>query len=103
MGSFNTRLREIMQESGMTQRMLAVRLNIGEAALSKYLNDDRQPRGELLARMATALNTTTDFLLGRDDQREFDYRSVKKLLARNAENMTKEEKMKLIDVLFKED
>lgn len=89
MGIFNIRLREIMQESGMTQRKLAVRLNIGEAALSKYLNDDRQPRIELLAQMATALNTTTDYLLGRDDNREFDYRGVKNLLARNAEKMTK--------------
>ncbi|MBR4675935.1 MAG: helix-turn-helix transcriptional regulator [Victivallales bacterium] len=102
MGTFNTRLREIMQEMGITQRALAVRLNIGEAALSKYLNEDRQPRIELLANMATALNTTTDYLLGHDDNREFDYRGVKRLLARNAANLTKEEKMELIDVLFKE-
>ena len=102
MGTFNTRLREIMQEMGITQRALAVRLNISEAALSKYLNEDRQPRIELLANMATALNTTTDYLLGRDDNREFDYRGVKRSLARNAANLTKEEKMELIDVLFKE-
>lgn len=91
-----------MQELGITQRMLATRLNISEATLSKYLNEDRQPRIELLANMATALNTTTDYLLGRDNNREFDYRSVKRLLARNAASMSKEEKMKLIDVLFDE-
>lgn len=102
MGTFNTRLREIMLEMGITQRALAVRLNISEATLSKYLNEDRQPRIELLANMATALNTTTDYLLGRDNNREFDYRGVKRLLARNAANLTKEEKMELIDVLFKE-
>ena len=102
MGIFNTRLREIMEELGITQRTLAVRLNISEAALSKYLNEDRQPRIDLLANMATALNTTTDYLLGRDDNREFDYLNVKNILARNAASMSKEEKMKLIEVLFKE-
>ncbi|MBQ6472634.1 MAG: helix-turn-helix transcriptional regulator [Victivallales bacterium] len=99
---FKTRLRELMTERGMTQHALAMRLNIEDATLSKYLNENRLPRIDIIANMATVLNTTTDYLLGRDESKEFNYHGVKRLLARNADHMSKEEKMKLIDILFKE-
>ena len=99
---FTTRLRELMTEQAMTQHALAMRLNIGEAALSKYLNEDRLPRIDVIANMATVLNTTTDYLLGRDESKEFNYNGVRRLLARNSSRMSKEEKMKIIDALFKE-
>jgi transcriptional regulator with XRE-family HTH domain len=100
MSEFQTRLQELMQKRQMTQRALAIRLNVGEATVSKYMNTDRLPRMDIIANIATALDTTTDYLLGRDEQEEFNYMGVKRLLARNANNMSIEEKRELIEILF---
>ena len=102
MEQLQIRLRELMKEQKMTQHDLASRLNIEEATLSKYLNSDRMPRIDILSNMATVLQTTVDYLLGNSENREFDYRGVKRLLARNAQAMTMEQKKQLIDVLLGE-
>ena len=100
MGLFEQRLRELMKENNMTQHALAVQLNIEEASMSKYLNSGRLPRVDIIANMATALHTTVDYLLGVTENREFDYRGVRQLLARNSTNMTMEQKKQLIDALL---
>ncbi len=91
-----------LQKNNMTQRELASRLNTAEGVISRYISGDREPKPEMLANIATALHTTSDFLLGieRDD---FDFPKVERLLARNASSMSEREKKALISALFGED
>ena len=98
---FQERLLEAMQTKGMTQKDLAMRIGVTEAAVSKYLHTDRKPHIDVISDMANVLQTTTDFLLGRvDAQDEFNLHRVKNLLARNAQKMTDEDKLALIKILM---
>ena len=98
---FQKRLLEAMQIKGMTQKDLAMRIGVTEAAVSKYLHTDRKPHIDVISDMANVLQTTTDFLLGRvDAQDEFNLHGVKNLLARNAQKMTDEDKLSLIKILM---
>ena len=99
---FKARLLEAMNSKGFTQRHLAQRACVTEAAISKYINEGRVPRMETVANIATALQTTVDFLLGRDSNEEFDFNGVRNLLARNADKMSSQEKTELIKILFGE-
>lgn len=64
------RLKELLQEADMTQRELADRTGITEAAVSRYVNGTREPRGEALVRIASVLGVTTDYLLGASQARQ---------------------------------
>ena len=93
----------MLQKQGVTQRELAERINSTEATLSRYVSGDREPKAEVLANIATALHTTSDFLLGIEKNDDFDFNKVERLLARNSSKMTEKEKRALITALFGED
>lgn len=96
------RLLSQLQKQGMTQKELAERIHTTEATLSRYVSGDREPKADMLANIATALHTTSDFLLGIE-QDDFDFPKVERLLARNAATMTEQQKKVLISALFGED
>ncbi|MBE6775607.1 MAG: helix-turn-helix transcriptional regulator [Ruminococcaceae bacterium] len=99
---FGERLWSLLQKQGITQKQLADRINTTEATLSRYVSGDREPKAEMLANIATALNTTSDYLLGIEKD-EFDFPRVERLLARNSSNMTDKERRALISALFGEE
>lgn len=92
----------LMKKQGITQRQLAERLNTTEASLSRYVNGEREPKADMLANIATALNTTSDYLLGIEKD-DFDFPKLERLLARNSSRMSDQEKRALITALFGED
>lgn len=96
------RISMVLQKNGLTQRELAQRINIGEDVLSRYISGDRDPKPDMLANIATALHTTSDYLLGIENG-EFSYPQIHRLLARNAKSMSNEEKRALINALFEEE
>lgn len=98
---FGERLLRLLQKQGISQRQLADRLNTTEATLSRYINGDREPKANMLANIATALNTTSDYLLGIE-KNDYDFPKLERLLARNASQMTDKEKRALISALFGE-
>ncbi len=100
--AFGERLLSLLQKQGVTQRELAERINSTEATLSRYVSGDREPKAEVLANIATALHTTSDFLLGIEKNDDFDFNKVERLLARNSSKMTEKEKRALITALFGE-
>ena len=99
---FHKRLAELLKDSGMTQKELAARACVTPSAMSHYLKGDRVPNSATLANIATALSTTSDYLLGNDTSDTMDFPKIKKLLARNANNLTVDEKTKLIQALYGE-
>ena len=63
---FGNRLQQLLNQNNMTQRKLANKIGVTEAAISRYINDLQKPRPDILADIATALNTTTDNHLGKE-------------------------------------
>lgn len=101
MTNFSARLRDLLNERGMTQRRLAEQVGCTEAAISHYVKGDRVPRARVLAKIAATLQTTSDYLMegiSQDTESELGY--AKKLLARNAGKMSKEEKLEIINILM---
>ena len=96
---FATRLQIALQKAGMTQKELAERICVTEATLSRYISGDREPKAETIANIATALHTTSDYLLGIE-QEGFDFANTKRIIARNAQKMTTAQKKELLDALF---
>ena len=96
--SLGDRIALLLKKSGYNQKELAGMVGVTEAAMSKYLNNIRQPRAEVIANLATALNTTSDYLI-RGVQPEDDFAEVYKLVARSATSMSDEQKMELVRIL----
>ncbi len=100
--ALGSRIAEILQRRKMTQKELAERIGVTEAVISRYISGDREPKPEILANIATALHSTSDFLLGIERE-EFDHPRIRRLIARNASFMTEQEKKELINALFGEE
>ena len=61
------KIEELLKKHNMSQRELAERINVTEAAISKYITSGRIPRADILGKIAVALDVTTDYLLGNSD------------------------------------
>lgn len=64
MSVFSDRIASLMLKQKITQKELAEKAGVTESAMSYYVKGDRTPRSDVLSRIAKALNTTTDYLLG---------------------------------------
>ena len=93
------RIARLLNESGYTQKELAGMCGVTEAAMSRYLKNEREPKIEVVANMATALNTTTDYLISGKESKE-DFAEIYRLVARSTNTMSDEEKMKLMRTLI---
>lgn len=57
----------------MSQKELADKVEITEASLSRYENNLREPKAEIVAKLAKALDTSTDFLiLGKTENHNYN-------------------------------
>lgn len=103
--TFSQRLAELLKQQGITQKELSERVGITEASMSRYMNSERIPKSEIIANIATALNTTSDYLLGTEENGniESDYPRIVRLIARNSASMTKEQKKAIINALLEDD
>lgn len=64
MSIFSERIAKLMAEKHLTQKQLAAKVGVTESAMSYYVKGGRTPRSDVLTRIANALGTTTDYLLG---------------------------------------
>lgn len=65
--SIGYRILNLRKKKRLTQKELAAKVNVTEATLSRYENNLREPKGEIIHRLAGSLHTTTDYLLGRSN------------------------------------
>ena len=63
------RLRECRKEKGMTQMQVAVYCDITEKAYQNYELMTREPKLEILIRIADLFGVSLDYLVGRTDVR----------------------------------
>lgn len=102
MDTMGERIARLMKEAGFTQKELAQVTGVTEAAISRYLKDEREPKAEVIANLATALNTTSDYLI-RGQEEKGSFEDIHRLVARGVRNMDKDEKMKLVRLLLKDE
>lgn len=96
------RISDLLRSKGMQQRELAECIGLTEATMSRYISGERDPKPEVIANIATALHTTSDYLLGIEPD-EFDFPRVQRMIARNASILSAQEKKELISALFGEE
>ena len=97
------RIAGLLREQGKTQRELAEQVGTTEVSMSRYIKGDRVPKGPILANIAKALHTTTDYLLGNEkdsNDPELEYNYTQRAIARNANRWSKKQKLDLVNALF---
>lgn len=99
---FTQRVKKLIKLNNLTQRDLANDIGVTESTMCKYLSGTRVPGGDTLSNLATALKTTSDYLLGleNENKEEFDYSDLKRLLARSSKELTPSEKNELIGIIL---
>ena len=98
MGLQIKRLMYMMKQKDVTQRELAEMSGVTEAAMSRYMRGERQPRAEVVANMATALGVTSDYLLGRKEDMS-ELAQATRLVARNVSEIPENVRLELIRLL----
>ena len=68
----NERIREIRLARKISQVELAKALGVTKQSVSNWENDNIQPSIDMLVKIADVLHVSTDYLLGRDEQRVID-------------------------------
>jgi transcriptional regulator with XRE-family HTH domain len=97
------RIAYLLQKRDMSQKELADRIGVTEVSMYRYIAGERDPKGSIIANLAKALHTTTDFLLlGLETERDFEseYYKILRLIARNAKSMTEKQKKELVLAIF---
>jgi transcriptional regulator with XRE-family HTH domain len=69
---FASRLMHLRRESNLSQKRAADELGISQALLSHYENGIREPRLEFIIRACEYYGVSTDYVLGRTEEKSFD-------------------------------
>lgn len=68
----SARLRQLRLEKRLRQDQVARLVGVSKGAISAYENDLRQPSYSILIRLASLYRVSTDYILGRTDERLID-------------------------------
>lgn len=100
MENLGDRITLLLKDKHITQKDLAYSVGVTESALSRYINNEREPKLEVLANLATALDTTVDYLTtGAKPETDFD--EIYRLVARGSYALTETQKMQIIEAVMK--
>lgn len=100
MEKMGERIATLLKEMNISQKDLAMMIGVTESALTRYIKNEREPKIEVLANLATALNTTVDYLTtGKKPETDFD--EIYNLVARCSYTLTEAQKMKIIEAVMK--
>ena len=95
------RLVELICEKNITQKELSMSTGLTESTISRYVSGERIPRGTNLVKLAKALDTTVDDLLGNVADKDDEVQEIKRLIARNSNQMNMEDRMDIINLISK--
>lgn len=76
---FNTRLKELRLENGITQKELANIIEVGRTTISEYESGKIVPKQEGLLKIANYFNVSVDYLTGVSDERATRKRNISDL------------------------
>lgn len=101
MASIGKRILKLRKDLNLSQKELADKVGITEASLSRYENNLREPKAEIIAKISEVLGCSTDYLLGRTDNKNKCIKS--NLYENNAKSIYGEIEETFIDRLIEED
>lgn len=96
---FASRLSALLAQSGLTQKELAEKTGLTPAAVSRYVSGDRMPREIVVAKIAKSLGVQPGDLTGTSAEQEVD--GAVQLIARNANNLSEDQREQLIKAVLK--
>lgn len=64
MDELGKRIKYYIKKNGMTQKLLAEKMHITQASMTRYINGQREPKASVIVYMAKVFGITTDELLG---------------------------------------
>lgn len=107
MGDFPNVFKSLRLRENFSQQELADKLGLAKSTVSMYENGNRQPDLENLEKIADLFNVDMDYLIGRKEvsnaykalSQTRSYDDVERIIARNGKEMTKEQKLRLIQLL----
>ena len=70
--NLSARLKQLRQEKHLKQEQVALLVGVTKSSVSSWELDMRQPSYAALIRLADLYRVSTDYLLGREDQRSVD-------------------------------
>lgn len=83
------RIANLLKKSGLTQRELANKVGVTEASMSRYISGGRIPKGPTIANIANALHTTSDYLLGAEEDITKEQKTIAEILGAVKEDREK--------------
>lgn len=111
MDTLGKRILKLLNEKNLTQKELAKIVGTTEVSIGRYINDKREPNATMLASIASALNVSTDYLLGRPNSHntskekskatelEEDFPEGVSVLYRANKNLTPEQKEMMLRMI----
>ena len=97
------RIYELLKKNRIKQKEFAEAVGLTEATISRYIRGRRVPNGRNITKIASALHTTTDYLLyGQNNEEEnfMSYHQVKNAIKQYAKNWSAKQKTDLVIALF---
>lgn len=98
------RIYELLKKNRIKQKEFAEAVGLTEATISRYIRGSRVPNGRNITKIASALHTTTDYLLCGQYKEENDvcvsYSQVKSTIKQYAKNWSAKQKTDLVIALF---
>ena len=95
-----SRIKLLREEKRLRQDELAKILDVSPSAIGMYERDEREPNDVITLKLADFFNVTTDYLLGKSDNRnvENDKEHLKiDLSTKEYKNITEEQKKQIED------
>lgn len=108
---FAQRLRELMEDKGITAYRLAKKLNVHQTTVKNWLEGNSRPRAGYMEELADYFEVSIDYLMGYNDdpnymlQSRLDLRepSIKKQASSSAKYESIEEQVSQLNILIKYD
>ena len=94
--SWYEKVLDVMKRKNITQKDLAKKSGIAESSLSRYLRSENRPRMDVVINIAKALEIETQYLLDEEETSESAFNSIATAVARKGNELTAEEKNRLI-------
>ena len=99
--NWQEKVKNLMINRGINQKQLSQLSGITESSVSRYLRSERRPRLDIVVNFAKAFGVSTDYLLDDGEESETSaYETISTAIARKGEELTAEEKNKLISLLL---
>lgn len=102
MTNFSKCVKMLMIEKNLSQKELSLLSGVSEASLCRYVRGEIEPRIDVVQNVARALGVPETYLLGISNEYKLEdaKKEIMKIIARNRNVLSKEDKSDIISILY---